>query len=466
MFRRFFYPTAFVTICVIAVISWTAITSARSIWEMSADDKLKTSIASVLSHEGELTPLALLRLRRQVQLDILVYDVQGRAVLSTLGKDTNVAYAKLIPERTLEEIFSRGMYIGSINEANLVPSRQIFTLLSLGDRQNSILSLLIPEDLPRDMTHRMIWVIGVTAASGFLFLWAAVYNIARWVVDPLEDLTRAFSRFSAGETEVSLPVVKVPEIALLMDRFREMTREIRKYQRKIQETERLATAGVVAAGLAHEIRNPLTSLKLAGQMLEQSLEGRPAERSRAEIIVREASRLDRIVNDFLGRVKGELKLAPCDLNALVLSVAEAVQPDADARGIEIGLELGGDMREISADAEKIEQILWNLSRNALEAMGKGGRILFRTMNKVGDMVCVQVDDEGPGLEEKALREVFRPFFTTKGEGLGLGLSLCSQIARRHGGDLTLTNRREGGARAELCLPARRPGVSGDGARDA
>ncbi|MEF3167754.1 MAG: hypothetical protein K6360_00215 [Deltaproteobacteria bacterium] len=87
----------------------------------------------------------------------------------------------------------------------------------------------------------------------------------------------------SGETEVFLPVVKVPEVALLMDRFREMTREIRKYQRKIQETERLATAGVVAAGLAHEIRNPLTSLKLAGQMLEQSLEGRPAERSRAEI---------------------------------------------------------------------------------------------------------------------------------------------------------------------------------------
>lgn len=84
MFRRFFYPTAFVTICVVAVISWTAVTSSRSIWEMSADDKLKTALVFVLSYDGELTPLALLRLRRQVQLDILLANRQeggARAVL-------------------------------------------------------------------------------------------------------------------------------------------------------------------------------------------------------------------------------------------------------------------------------------------------------------------------------------------------------------------------------------------------
>jgi len=212
--------------------------------------------------------------------------------------------------------------------------------------------------------------------------------------------------------------------------------------RRVLRAERLAAVGTMAAGLAHEVRNPLNSAALQLTVLERRLErGDGVDRTIpiARIIKGEIDRLDRLVRDFLAFAKpNPLDPRPVDLPALVTAVRELIAPEAEAARVSVAVEAPAATRPALGDAERLRQVLLNLTRNAIEAMhAKGGHLVLRVRN-TQPTVTVEVEDNGPGFSQDL--PIFDAFFTTKDQGTGLGLALVHRIVTDHGGTIRVESR--------------------------
>ena len=214
--------------------------------------------------------------------------------------------------------------------------------------------------------------------------------------------------------------------------------------------------------LAHEIRNPLSSLDILVQLLEEDLatlapETRKPLDSRLKIIHGELHRLESIVERFL-RLAGPsaLDLEPVEIPPMVTHVCELLRAEASIRQIEIIAQIEKDLPPVTADPVRLTQALMNLVINAVQAVEKNGRVQVNaTKSASGDALILQVQDNGPGVPANKLEEIFDPYFTTKPEGIGLGLWIARQIAVAHGGTLRTENAPAGGATFILLLPLSR-----------
>jgi two-component system sensor histidine kinase HydH len=212
------------------------------------------------------------------------------------------------------------------------------------------------------------------------------------------------------------------------------------------------------ARLAHEIRNPLSSLDIHVQLLEEDLvqaapETRQQLSGRLEIIRGELTRLENIVKRFLRLASpSALELETVHLSQIVGHVCKLLGPEAAARQIEITMQVEPNLPALCADGVQLTQALLNLVINALQAIGNRGRVQVRLYTAGGQWVFLDVQDSGPGVPPEKLASVFEPYFTTKEEGSGLGLWIAQQIATAHRGGLEVSNAPEGGALFRLKLP--------------
>jgi signal transduction histidine kinase len=212
--------------------------------------------------------------------------------------------------------------------------------------------------------------------------------------------------------------------------------------KRLLRSERLAAVGTMAAGLAHEVRNPLNSASLQLAVLERRLgRGETAETITpiARIIKGEIERLDRLVGDFLAFSKpSPLDPRPVDVPALLGAVLELFAPEAEAARVSVCVEAPSTLPPVAGDPERLRQVVLNLTRNSLEAMQeRGGQLTLRAREEK-DCVEIEIEDDGPGFAEEL--PVFDAFFTTKDHGTGLGLSLVHRIVADHGGSIRVQSR--------------------------
>jgi two-component system, NtrC family, sensor histidine kinase HydH len=229
---------------------------------------------------------------------------------------------------------------------------------------------------------------------------------------------------------------------------------------RMKERDRLAILGQMAAGLAHEIRNPLGSIKGAAQfLLPTGASGDPASREFLDIIVEEVNRLNKIVSQFLDYArpyKGDQKLL--DVNDLIRKTLALLQKEEAANGIEISTNLP-ELPAVRADAEQLRQVFLNLSINAMQAMNGDGKLHVSTglrraarLGAVAAFLEIRFRDTGPGIPDGDLKNLFIPFFTTKDKGTGLGLPISQRIAENHGGAIEVRSRLGAGSTFSVILP--------------
>lgn len=242
--------------------------------------------------------------------------------------------------------------------------------------------------------------------------------------------------------------------------FKDLT-QIRDLEEEMQRKEWLASLGEMSAGMAHEIRNPLGALAGAMQMLRKDLQGDETSQRLMDIAVREASRLDTIITEFLQYARPPaLNLAEHDLNKVLAETLDLVQHEARARkNIRIATALAADSLERQVDQDQMKQVFWNLAANAFDAMPKGGQLTIATGCRVidvggrkGDVVEISFQDTGEGIPKANLDKIFLPFFTTKKQGSGLGLAAVHRIVDLHGGWIKVESREREGSRFVVCLP--------------
>ncbi len=216
-------------------------------------------------------------------------------------------------------------------------------------------------------------------------------------------------------------------------------------------SSRLATLGVVAAGLAHEIGNPLASLSTRLRLMEET-EDPAFWRESIGLLHRQLTRISHIVHG-VSRFSRPPRLEPaaCDVNALVADALDIVRFHEGARHCQIGMELAPHSPSVVARADQLAQVFLNMGLNALEAMPEGGALTVST-GISGDHVQILFSDSGTGLTDEARKEMFNAFYTSKPDGMGLGLSIAKSIITGHNGRIEFGNNEEGGAWFRVLLP--------------
>lgn len=261
----------------------------------------------------------------------------------------------------------------------------------------------------------------------------------------------------------SLALLFLFGVALAGVVYRDMIAPLRlklvQSQSLVERHEKLASLGMLAAGVAHEIRNPLTAVKAALYIQQKRFQPGSPERADIEVVEREILRLERIVNDFLRFARPTPpEFTEVSADRVLLETRHLMEEQLKAANIQLVLESSAPMR-IRVDSEQIKQVLINLVQNAADSIGRDGIITLRARhdrkrisNGEMDVVILEVSDTGRGIPPEVQKRLFDPFFTTKENGTGLGLPIAARIVESHGGALQYQTQLHQGATFGIVLP--------------
>ena len=232
--------------------------------------------------------------------------------------------------------------------------------------------------------------------------------------------------------------------------------EIKKLQGKVRRAEKLAAIGELAAGIAHEIRNPLSSIRGFAQFLGHALKDKPQEQLYAATMVAEVDRINRVVTDLLTFARPmEAVLAPTDITELIEHTVRLVKAEADSHDVRIETQVA-DVSMLALDSNQMTQALLNLLLNALQAVDQGGRIeIGAAFNAEEACLHIWVADNGSGIAADQKEKIFEPFFTTREKGTGLGLAIVHKIVENHQGEIKIESPPAGsleGCRFTMVIP--------------
>ena len=257
-----------------------------------------------------------------------------------------------------------------------------------------------------------------------------------------------------------MPVKRRDEMGLLARNFNEMLsglRGKRELEEKLQRAERSALTGRIAAGIAHEIRNPLSFINLTVDYVRDRFapkeEGPRADYTQLMDNVKgEIARLNQMVSDFLnfGR-PARLKLRELDAHELMKEVEGLVRAKAEQQGVSVTVAAGEGEARFQGDAEQLKTCFSNLAINAVQAMTEGGALTLR-FNPQKDSIQFEVEDTGSGIASDVLAQIFEPYFSTKATGIGLGLALTKKLIEDHGGQITVRSAVGVGTTFTVTLP--------------
>jgi len=282
--------------------------------------------------------------------------------------------------------------------------------------------------------------------------WFLILGITR----PLNQLVVATRSLKAGNLDYRVAGMR-DEFGELGDSFNEMSLSLKEQMHRMHRAEQMVVVGQLAAGLAHEVKNPMAGIKVAMSVLAEEKYIHPEDRTVIQKVMGEITRLEGLMKDYLNFAKPQKpRLESVNLNHVLNSTLTFYMKAHSVGGKNEKVRIEKDLQEIPAtlaDTSQLQQVFLNLFLNAIEAMPQGGTLGVRSrLEEDGGSIRVEVFDTGKGIREDLLAKVFEPFFTTKAKGTGLGLAISRQLVEQHGGSIGVSRRPEGGTLFTIRIP--------------
>jgi signal transduction histidine kinase len=291
----------------------------------------------------------------------------------------------------------------------------------------------------------------LAAALSVLVMVLVSQAVVRRVTAPLERLVAFVRSLSPEDTSRRAPVGD-DEVGTLADAFNGMLDRLRQSQSALVRSEKLALAGMFAARVAHDIRNPLSSIKMQTQLLRSRVDDQD-DRATIGAVLHDIEQVESVIRDLLELARpGDLRLETESLNAVVRDAVNQLAPQFAHRRIVVDLRLGNEVPPLPLDRNRLKQALLNVMVNASEAMPTGGSITIATRVNPEGLAEVEVSDDGVGLNPDVGERVFEPFVSTKPDGVGLGLVNVRSVVEGHGGRIRLVPRQPKGTTALVTFP--------------
>jgi signal transduction histidine kinase len=386
---------------------------------------------------GEDEVRFLLELRRRLR------EVQSRYA------DNEIRFQKLYDLMDSGHVEEARVHIETLKRAERLLDR---VLAGIGNEIDKHIKALARE-AQQDGT-RTTWILTLLTLAGIVIALAVIVSINR-LLTPLKTLQEAVAKVARGDLQTHIAVGTQDEIGALATGFNKMTDALAERDQMLIRSERLATAGKMAAQVTHEIRNPLSSLGLNVELLEEELHD---SQNSAEVDALLQAMQDEIER-LTGITESYLRFARLpspnptfeNLDLTVETVLEFMKSEIAERHISVELELSNASEPILFDRGQIRQALTNLVLNACESMPDGGMIRVKTQ-MYRDMVELAITDTGDGIPADAIEHIFDSFYSTKSGGTGLGLPMVRQICLAHGGDIHCTSTGDTGSTFVITLP--------------
>jgi signal transduction histidine kinase len=439
-------------------------------------------------------------LYRQIKeiLDRLVSgDRSARLEFETLGLGLEKEFSDLSSHSRTQEEKERVQDLAEAHRRVTLLVREIFALLERGARDRAVEKvereleqvafreqdeqinrLRAYYDEASDRSRRRTLAIGTQGEilAGIVMLLALVwgggllFGIQRWLAKPLQMIGRSTAIMSTGELDHRIQVSSKDELGDLAASINRMAQALKRIQERLLQAERLAAVGELSSYIAHNIRNPLASIRSSAQAALNESDVPQEVRADLRSIVDTVDRLKHWVHNFLFALKPITPtLSPGDLNRAITEALEVVRPMVEGKQIEVDLNLSRTLPLVPLDEGYLEQALVSLLSNACEAAPERGRVVITSrLIREGEgagVVAVELADDGAGIPPEMLQKVFTPYFTTKSDGVGLGLTMAQKIISSHGGNLSVSNRPEGGTAVQILLPISHPTGAGSNGQD-
>jgi len=301
----------------------------------------------------------------------------------------------------------------------------------------------------------VIFIIALTMLGFFLY-----YSI-NYLVLPLESLKKGAEAIGKGDLDYRVETASHDEIGELAGIFNQMTRDLKSSQEELVQAEKLSAIGFLAAGVAHELNNPLTGILNLLGIFRDELDPQTQKHEDVLNMIKAAEHMAKVINDltsFARQTKDEFSAV--DINDIVEATLSFSNCQLAKNKVKLIKDYGAGL-QVWADKSRLQQVVLNMLANACDAMPEGGSFTIRTrLSEQGDDVIIEFIDTGMGIKKEDVAKIFTPFFTTKlrGKGTGLGLAVSYGIIKKHNGDITVTSEPGKGTAFKVVLPRLKKGA--------
>jgi signal transduction histidine kinase len=444
----------FTLLCIVVTVATALVARAlitHSLYDQ-ATRQIEHASAMIARSDFALNPVILDKVKLLLNIDVVTYRQEGAVLASTLGPPMDQGLRSLLQAPGIMERLTGAETPFIMRNVSYLGHPYTIVYRSLQPFPDILVACIVETSHILQAQQNINTVIGSIAlvVIGLMVLVSRV--IAGSLTAPLQRLVESATTLTAGALTSTVESRSRDEIGVLTRAFNDMVQRLAASEAKLVHSERLAVAGQLAAGIAHEIRNPLAAMKLHVQLL-CSVQATSCDT--LQMVLHEIDRVEWAVQGLLDLAKPcEVHLALGDLNEVVRSTLHMTDAQLQHRKIAIERLLDETLPAVMLDAYRMKQAVLNLLLNAADAMPEGGTLSVITGHTQNDAtVFLKLCDDGSGIAPTIRDRLFEPFFTTKPEGIGLGLANTRDIVEKHEGTLHLHNHEPQGTCAVITLPA-------------
>ncbi|OFW31518.1 MAG: hypothetical protein A3H97_03280 [Acidobacteria bacterium RIFCSPLOWO2_02_FULL_65_29] len=438
------------------IVAWVATAAAASVSWSAASDALGArvqtqlvSAAAVISRgELALNPAILQTLQDILGATIITFGADGRVVASSARAERPEivrAAARVVASG------SAGADASSVSADCGAPC--LVTYRRVEGRPDTVVALVAETSQLTTATRAVARAIVLAAVLSAVVMMLVSQAVVRRVTAPLDGLVRFVRELSPQDVRRRAEVGD-DEVGALADAFNGLLDRLERSQDALVRSEKLALAGLLAARVAHDIRNPLSSIKMQTQLLHARLHADADLEATSMSVLHDIDQVESVIRDLLELASpGQFRLEPASINSVIGETLQQLAPQLAHRKISTKTHLEEGLPPVALDANRFKQALLNVIVNASDAMPSGGTLTVES-GIDADTVIVRICDDGIGVDPAIVDRVFDPFVTTKRDGVGLGLVNARAVAEGHGGRIRLESRLPKGTSVTISLPLR------------